>query len=437
MNMDALQRMRFRRSPERRISDGSWTDNRRSNDRRKINIRWIPLFRDTDEFAVQEILCDCEVLLIPAGTPLLKPGESNHNVYIPLSGEITAHLDDNLSSGGAIRIFPGECLGELSAIDGKTVSALVLALTDVRVLKLSRDVFWHRLMMLPGVAVNLILTLTERMRRANEQALQVQHERLELIHLRKELDVARQLQISMLPLQRPMFPERTDIEVCGLMEPASQVGGDLFDAFFVDGRNLFFCIGDVSGHGIAAALFMARTIGLLRILAMNTLQPDYLLELLNDRLCVGNEASIFVTLFCGFLDVETGMLRYSNGGHCPPILSNSQKTDLLAIPKGALIGAFTGMKYRSMELELSLEDILFCYTDGVTEAQDRNGAEFTEDRAQAIVNQTRLQSLTTVLDTLRQEVARFTGSDLLQDDCTMFAIRRFATSQTSPILPGV
>ena len=89
-------------------------------------------------------------------------------------------------------------------------------------------------MQLRGVAENLMTTLTERMRRANEKALALQRERLELNHLRKELEVARQLQASMLPLQRPLFPGRSDIEVCGFMEPASKVGGDLFDAFFVD-----------------------------------------------------------------------------------------------------------------------------------------------------------------------------------------------------------
>ncbi len=109
----------------------------------------------------------------------------------------------------------------------------------------------------------------------------------------------------MLPLQRPLFPGRTDIDVCGFMEPASKVGGDLFDAFFVDNRTLFVCVGDVSGHGIAAALFMVRVIGLLRILAMESTQPEKILETLNDRLCIGNDTNLFVTLFCGFLNTHS------------------------------------------------------------------------------------------------------------------------------------
>ncbi len=414
----------FRRGPERRKPEHAQAGRQRGADQRKLGIGWIPLFRGADEHAVGEVLADCEVLLLSAGTPLLKPGETNHNVYILLSGQATAHLDANLGQDTAIPIAAGECMGELSAIDGKPVSALVLAVTDVRVLKLSREVFWYRLMALPGVAGNLMITLAERMRRTNEVTLKVQRQQLELNHLRKELDVARQLQAGMLPLQRPMFPDRNDIDVCGLMEPASDIGGDLFDGFFVDDRQLFFCIGDVSGHGIAAALFMARTIGLLRILAMNTPRPDKLLEILNERLCIGNDANIFVTLFCGFLDVESGRLLYSSGGHCAPLLTAGGQTRPLAIPKGALIGAFPGLAYTSMEQQLSPGDMLFCYTDGVTEAQNATGDEFSESRCLDLLGRAGSRPLSAVLDTVRREVARFSGSDLLDDDCTMLAVRR-------------
>jgi sigma-B regulation protein RsbU (phosphoserine phosphatase) len=392
-------------------------------DRRKQNIGWIPLFRGANEDAIHQTLEDCEVLLLPAGTPLLRPGETNHNVYILLSGEVAAHLDESANPDSAIPIPPGECIGELSAIDGKQVSALVLTLTDAQVLKLSRDVFWNRVMSVPGVASSLMGSLAERTRRTNELALKAQREQLELVHLRKELDVARQLQISMLPLQHPMFPDRDDIEICGFMEPASQVGGDLFDAFFVDERTLFFCIGDVSGHGIAAALFMARTIGLLRMLAMNTTAPDKLLELLNDRLCQANDANIFVTLFCGFLDVGSGKLRYSNAGHCAPILIMGSDARLLEIPRGTLIGAFAGRRYTSMDHELRHGDLLFCYTDGITEAQGPAGDEFSEQRCMEILGREISRPLPELLEGLRREASSFTGSDLLDDDCTMLALR--------------
>jgi sigma-B regulation protein RsbU (phosphoserine phosphatase) len=355
---------------------------------------------------------------------LLRHGELNHNVYILLSGELDAHLSGDAGSAGAIPIKAGDCIGELSAIDGEPVSALVVARTECQVLQLSRELFWQKLMGLPGVASNLMLTMAGRMRRTNQLALNSQRAELELEHLRKELDIARQLQVSMLPLQRPLFPERDDLHACGLMEPASHVGGDLFDAFFIDERLLFICIGDVSGHGVAAALFMARAIGLLRVLAMSITAPEQLLATLNDRLCHGNDTNLFVTLFCGFLDLDTGELRYSNGGHCPPIVLADGQARLLTIPKGVLVGAFPGLAYGAMSYTLAPGETLFCYTDGVTEAESPSGEEFSEQRCLDLLARWDFPDLPAALDALRRQVSEFTGHAMLEDDCTMLAVRR-------------
>lgn len=392
----------------------------------------IPLFRKADRALVVDAVRLCDVLHLPAGTPLLKPGEANQNVYIPLSGSVVVHFDILQNPEAAIQIPAGECVGELSAIDGKPVSGLVVTLTEACVLKIPGDVFWNRLMTLPGVAANFMVLLSERLRRSTEHALKAQSEQLELKHLRKELNVARQLQTSMLPLQRPLFPGRQDLDVCGFMEPASNVGGDLFDAFFVRDQLLFFCIGDVSGHGIASALFMARAIGLLRILAMTTFQPDKLLKKLNERLCVNNETNLFVTMFCGFLHVDTGRLVYSNGGHCPPFLSADGQVRELPIPKGPLIGALPGASFAAMEETLRPEDTLYCYTDGVTEAQSPAGEEFSEERCKALIGLAGPQPLQAVLDGMRRQVAAFTGTEVLDDDFTMLALKRTVQAEHPP-----
>ena len=414
---------RFHRGPDRRAVNRPVAEDRRRGDRRSAEIQWIPLFRNADPRDLAEALVDCEVLVLPAGTPLLRTGEANRNVFVLLSGKLIAQLGADTSPDNAIEILPGECIGELSAIDGKPISALVLAETQVRVLRLDRDVFWNRLMQLRGVAENLMTTLTGRMRRANEKALSLQRERLELVHLRKELDVARQLQASMLPQQRPLFPGRSDIDVCGFMVPASKVGGDLFDAFFVDNRTLFVCIGDVSGHGIAAALFMVRVIGLLRMLAMETMQPEKILETLNDRLCIGNDANLFVTLFCGFLDVESGNFVYSNGGHCAPMVCSSRNAMLLPLPQGTLIGAMSGRHYSSMQRNLAPGEMLFCYTDGVTEAEDQAGVPLSEEGCLKLLRRGAESPLPDLLDSLHEKVVSHTGSKVLADDCTMLAVR--------------
>lgn len=298
-----------------------------------------------------------------------------------------------------------------------------MAATDVRVLKIELDVFWSRVLVLPGVARNLLTTLSTRVRRTNAKALEMQRQQLELKHLRHELELARELQASMLPLQRPIFPERTDVEVCGFMEPASKVGGDLFDAFFVDNRTLFVCIGDVSGHGIAAAMFMVRVIGLLRILAMETMQPEKVLETLNERICRNNSTNIFVTLFCGFLDVETGRFVYSNGGHCAPMVSDGRAAGLLPLPGGILLGVEAGRCYEAMERNLAPGETLLCYTDGVTEAEGASRAQFSEERCLEILLAGAGKELPDLLDGVFERVMEHCGSKLLADDCTMLAVR--------------
>jgi sigma-B regulation protein RsbU (phosphoserine phosphatase) len=390
---------------------------------RVATMGWIALFAGADQGAVSAALGDSEVMRLPAGSVLLRSGAINHDVYILLDGTLSVHFDSNLDPSKALFISPGECVGELSVIDGKPVSALVLAASDVRVVKVRGEVFWDDLMTVPGVAKNLALTLAARVRSSNMQALDALREQLELTHLRKELGMARQLQASMLPLERPLFPERTDVEVCGLMEPASHVGGDLFDCFFISNELMFFCIGDVSGHGIAAALFMARTIGLLRVLAMDHQQPDALLRTLNERLCKGNETDLFVTLFCGFLNLDNGELLYSNGGHCRPLLLADERATLLPIPKGPLVGVFPGASYTSMTCTLAPNAALLCYSDGVTEAVDANGSEYFDRRCMSALEKAGHLPLPLLLDSIRADVAAFAGNGRLEDDCTMLAVR--------------
>jgi phosphoserine phosphatase RsbU/P len=420
----SISRGPFGRNGDRRGVDDAAASERRHIERRKAGVDWIKLFHNADLNAVNEALRDCEVMVLPAGTPLLTPGQANRDVYILLSGDMSAYLGADVNPLAEIPISVGECIGEFSAIDGQPVSALVMARAEVRVLRLSAEVFWNRLMAIPGIASNLMVGLIERTRRANQQALRAQREQLELVHLRKELDVAHQLQTGMLPMQRPLFPDRTDIEICGFMEPASLVGGDLFDAFFIDESRLFFCIGDVSGHGIAAALFMARTIGLLRILATTIAEPDALLCTLNDRLCISNDANIFVTLFCGVLDIPSGEVTYSNGGHCAPVLIDDHSAGMLPIPRGPLIGAFPGMKYLPMRHHLEPGQTLFCYTDGVTEAQNAQKEEYSEERFVEFLKGAAAQPLPDLVEAVRDQVGQFTGSQqLIEDDCTMLAVR--------------
>jgi sigma-B regulation protein RsbU (phosphoserine phosphatase) len=262
------------------------------------------------------------------------------------------------------------------------------------------------------------------MRRGNEATLEAQRKQLALEHVGRELQIARQLQSSMIPLRGRLFRERADIEIAGMMEPASDVGGDFFDAFFADHHHLFFCVGDVSGHGIPAALFMARAIGLIRIAAMGTRHPEQLLEHINGQLCARNEANIFVTLFCGFLDVVSGRLVYANGGHCPPFFAHEGRASSLSMPKGALVGVMSGQRYTANEVALDQGVTLVCYTDGVTEAESAAGQAFSEERLIRVGAANCRLSVEDLLRSVQRELATFLGGVPLADDCTLVAVRR-------------
>lgn len=393
-------------------------------ERRRQRLSEFSLFRGAEESALTEAVGAQEVICLAAGETLLRPGEFNTTVFVILSGELAVFLDSNAKSGQAILIPAGECLGELSAIDGKPVSALVRAAVPARLLPLSQDVFWNRLMAIPGLARNLMIALATRMRRNSEQVIEGQRRKLELEYLRQELDVARQLQLGMLPLRRPMFPERHDVDVAGLMEAASAVGGDLFDAFFVSPQRLFLCVGDVSGHGIPAAMFMARAVSLIRLAAFTMHDPAALVERLNEQLCAGNEANMFLTLFCGVLEIDTGHLRYANAGHLPPVVVRAGGGTPLPLPRGVAIGVLPGIRYPGMEYYLSPDELLLCFTDGVTEAQAPTGEEFSEEALTRLAETGADSRLEALLGAIRAEVARFTGTAELADDCTLLAIRR-------------
>jgi sigma-B regulation protein RsbU (phosphoserine phosphatase) len=391
----------------------------------------IALFRGADTSEILAAVRQCEVLALEAGATLLLPGQANDTIYVLLGGELAAYLDPAMLADSAIAITPGESVGEMSVVDGQPVSALVVARTQARVLALPGDVFRGRVISIPGVARNLIALLSGRMRRTNEAMLEAQSKRLALEHLRQELRIARQLQSSMIPLPGRLFPDRADIEIAGMMEPASEIGGDFFDAFFLDERTLFLCVGDVSGHGIPAALFMARTVGLLRIAAMGTRRPEVLLERVNEQLCIGNESNIFVTVFCGFLDVPSGQFVHSNAGHCAPLLIDDGAAAPLAIAKGAFVGIVPGLRYAAIESHLDEGATLVCYTDGITEAESTAGSPFSDERLGMFGVANAGKPVEGLLQAVRRELIAFVGDAAPDDDCTLLAVRRPARTRGS------
>ncbi|HCY88194.1 MAG TPA: hypothetical protein DHV36_23860 [Desulfobacteraceae bacterium] len=239
-----------------------------------------------------------------------------------------------------------------------------------------------------------------------------------------ELNVAKSIQLGLLPKIFPPFPERSDLGIYASLEPAKEVGGDLYDFYFVDDNKLCFTIGDVSGKGVPASLMMAITKTLIKTSSGKHADPADIMIEVNEAIAGDNPQSLFVTLFIAILDLDTGKVAYSNGGHNPPILiSRTGGCRYVKESSGPVVGIMDGIPYKPLSLTLEPGDALFLYTDGVTEAQNP-AEEFYSDH-------TLLEKVSALVDNTCQETVLSIKSDLKTfadvapqyDDIAMLMVR--------------
>jgi sigma-B regulation protein RsbU (phosphoserine phosphatase) len=184
----------------------------------------------------------------------------------------------------------------------------------------------------------------------------------------------------MLPSKFPAFPDREEFDIYASMLPAKEVGGDFYDFFLIDENTLVILIADVSGKGVPAALFMVIAKTLIKNSAQYGLSPKEVFEKVNNLLCENNEEGMFVTAFMGYLDIPTGTFTCVNAGHNPPLIKRGDNFDWLKIKRGLVLAGMENMFYKNEELTLKSGDTVYLYTDGVTEAMNTRGEQFTEDR---------------------------------------------------------
>ena len=188
--------------------------------------------------------------------------------------------------------------------------------------------------------------------------------------IESELSIAREIQMGMIPKIFPPYPDRNDVDLHAILHPAKEVGGDLYD-FYMDGNRLYFLIGDVSGKGVPASLFMAITRSLFRTLSHQVDSPAKIVTEMNNSISNSNESNMFVTLIVGILDLSTGKMKICNAGHNPPILIHPDKhISFLEFPTQIFVGVIDSSTYTDTEITLEKGSKLFLYTDGVTEAEN-------------------------------------------------------------------
>lgn len=242
--------------------------------------------------------------------------------------------------------------------------------------------------------------------------------------MESELKIARDIQMSMVPKIFPPFPERDDFSLHALLTPAKEVGGDLFDFFLLDDKNLGLIIGDVSGKGVPASLFMAVTKTVLKTKADSGLSPDQVLYAANNELCQGNDSGMFVTVFFGVLNLETGLLTYSNGGHNKPyVIQKYGDVSNLQGTSGMALGVIEDISYSSKTLKLAVEETLFIYTDGITEAMNHEQELYGEERLEAYLKGNSGKPPQSLCSGMLAEIERFASGAVQSDDITMLVIK--------------
>jgi sigma-B regulation protein RsbU (phosphoserine phosphatase) len=236
--------------------------------------------------------------------------------------------------------------------------------------------------------------------------------------------IARDIQMGILPKKFPPFPHREEFDIYALINPAREVGGDFYDFFFVDDEHLCFVIGDVSGKGAPASLFMAVSKTLIKAISSKGIAPGEILTRVNWELSQENDSCMFVTIFCGLLNTTTGEISYANGGHNYPIIFRKQnEVTWLEGNGGLVVGAIEHTVYETGKTTLQPGESIFLYTDGVTEAVNTKEELFSDDRLRTKITLLQGRPPKEVIFRVAEEIAQFSHNMPQADDITMMMVR--------------
>jgi sigma-B regulation protein RsbU (phosphoserine phosphatase) len=246
--------------------------------------------------------------------------------------------------------------------------------------------------------------------------------------IESELNIARNIQMSFIPKTFPAFPDQKEFDLFATLEPAREVGGDLYNFCLSDGRFLHFCVGDVSDKGVPAALFMAVTQTLMKAVAeRKDMTPAEVFSTVNMELCHENETLMFVTLFTATYDLKTGELAYSNAGHNPPVVVKANgSTEWVKLPPGLVLGVDETAGYQTSRLKLVPGDMIVCYTDGVTEAMNEAREVYSEAKLAKVAAECAGKNPRETVEYIMKSVKNHAGKEPQSDDITILAVKIIA-----------
>ncbi len=372
---------------------------------------------------LEPLIALCEERHMEPGDTLLAPGQENHHLYLVLDGEFRVHIG-KADSKECLLMLPGECMGEISIIDGKPASAFVIASRPSRILVIPEAVLWEQFFKIPLIARNFMSLFADRFRDRTRSVQQALEQQLRMEHLQRELAIAQDIQSSMLPDAGALSDHYPGLDLHASMTAASEVGGDFFDCFPLDEQRLCLALGDVSGKGIPAALFMVRTMTLLREQMLQNDDLPAAMARLNALLCQDNPRCMFATLVVGVLDMEKRRFEFVNAGHLRPLYGKGGgRFEFLPAPPGILVGINEQVVFQAATQSLAPGDLLVLYSDGVTEAVDSTEAMYGEQRLQNLLSSTENNDATGTVQTVEQSVQDFAAGFPQSDDLTLLVLR--------------
>lgn len=332
-----------------------------------------------------------------------------------------------------------QTIDSINRADTKSQLTEMNTIFEVNDLKMKQERAQFRLLMIiVGIIVLALVvfivfrTIAARHLKKAHQKLQETHEELLTAYdqleetttakerIESDLRIARNIQMGMVP---HVFPDRKDLDLYASMTPAKEVGGDLYGYLLSDDK-LYFCLGDVSGKGVPASLFMAQATRLFRTLAAQQLMPAQIATQINEALSgEDNETNMFVTMFIGLLDLTSGHLDFCNAGHNPPVLLRNGKPEFIKMVPNVPIGLCQGLDFIGETIDDITDCPFFVYTDGLNEAENRQFEQFSDERLLDILEKTPFESCQQTVELLRDEVERHRDGAEPNDDLTMLCVR--------------
>ncbi len=314
-------------------------------------------------------------------------------------------------------------LGKISDLNTMLKTIVVSAYGDMENIRAAMNRGAYDFLTKPIDLTDLEVTISKTRQRI-EVLRESAREHKQLLEIQNELNVATNIQRSILPCDFPPFPGVEGFELYAEMIPAREVGGDFYDFFLLDKDRLGLVIGDVSGKGVPAAIFMAVTRTMLKSVALTGLPAGECLQQVNRLISLENTSYMFVTLYYAILNIITGEFEFSNAGHNLPYLIPAQgEARMLPADNGIVLGIDENYLYRTEKLQLAAGDIIFLYTDGITEAFNQQKQMYTDERLHQCLKLTRRSSPKEIIQKVVEEVTSFAGNEPQSDDLTMMAAR--------------